>query len=496
MSRLEGEVEKQPLETEADSRRRWFALIVLCLGSLMIVLDTTIVNVALPSIRQDLGFSQTSLAWVVNAYLLTFGGFLLLGGRLGDLYGHRRLFLTGITLFTVASVCCGLATSQGFLVAARAVQGLGGAVASAVSLSLMMNLFTEPVERAKAMGVFGFVAAGGGSIGVLLGGILTDVLNWHWIFLVNLPIGVLVYFLSVRLLPVAHRAAGGMRLDVWGAVTVTASLMLAVYAIVNGNQEGWTSVQTLGLLGGAVVLLAAFLEIESHVRSPLMPLRLFKLRNVATANVVGVLWAAAMFAWFFLSALYLQLVLGYSPLQVGLAFLPANLIMGTFSLGLSAKIVMRFGIRKPLAIGLLLAATGLVLFTRAPAGGHFAADVLPSMILLGFGAGLAFNPVLLAAMSEVAPEESGLASGLVNTAFMMGGALGLAVLASLAASRTNNLTGSGHGPVAALNGGYHLAFLVGAVFAVGAATLGGLVLRTATMMAHAEAEAEPATEAA
>jgi EmrB/QacA subfamily drug resistance transporter len=495
MSRLEQDVGKQ-VTTEADSRRRWFALIVLCLGSLMIVLDTTIVNVALPSIRQDLGFSQTSLAWVVNAYLLTFGGFLLLGGRLGDLYGHRRLFLTGITLFTAASVCCGLATSQGFLVGARAVQGLGGAVASAVSLSLMMNLFTEPVERAKAMGVFGFVAAGGGSIGVLLGGILTDVLNWHWIFLVNLPIGVLVYFLSVRLLPVAHGSAGRMRLDVWGAVTVTASLMLAVYAIVNGNQKGWTSAQTLGLLGGAAVLLAAFLEIESHVRSPLMPLRLFKLRNVATANVVGVLWAAAMFAWFFLSALYLQLVLGYSPLQVGLAFLPANLIMGTFSLGLSAKIVMRFGIRKPLAIGLLLAATGLVLFTRAPVGGHFAPDVLPSMILLGFGAGLAFNPVLLAAMSDVAPEESGLASGLVNTAFMMGGALGLAILASLAASRTSSLTSSGHGPLAALNGGYHVAFLVGAVFAVGAATLGGLVLRTATMMAHAQHESEPVSEAA
>jgi EmrB/QacA subfamily drug resistance transporter len=496
MSRPEGEVGKRAVTAEADSRTRWFALIVLCLGSLMIVLDSTIVNVALPSIRQDLGFSQTSLAWVVNAYLLTFGGFLLLGGRLGDLYGPRRLFLTGITLFTAASVCCGLATSQGFLVAARAVQGLGGAVASAVALSLMMNLFTEPVERAKAMGVFGFVAAGGGSLGVLLGGILTDVLNWHWIFLVNVPIGVLVYFLSVRLLPTVHRSVAGTRLDVWGAVTVTSSLMLAVYAIVNGNQKGWTSGQTLGLLGGAVVLLAAFLVIESRVSSPLMPLRLFKLRNVATANVVGVMWAAAMFAWFFLSALYLQLVLGYSPLQVGLAFLPANLIMGTFSLGLSAKIVMRFGIRRPLGIGLLLAAAGLVLFTRAPVGGHFAVDVLPSMILLGFGAGLAFNPVLLAAMSDVAPEESGLASGLVNTSFMMGGALGLAILASLAASRTDTLTASGHGPLAALNGGYHVAFLVGAVFAVGAAMLGGLVLRTATMMAHAEAESEPVTEAA
>ena len=436
-----------------NSRTRWYALIVLCLGSLMIVLDTTIVNVALPSIRADLGFSETSLAWVVNAYLLTFGGFLLLGGRLGDLFGHRRLFLFGISLFTLASLVCGLSTTQGMLVAARAVQGLGGAVASAVSLSLMMTLFTEPAERAKAMGVFGFVAAGGGSIGVLLGGILTDSINWHWIFLVNLPIGVAVILLSLRLLPTAAGSAAVRRLDVAGAVTVTAALMLAVYAIVNGNQAGWSSGQTLGLLGGAVVLLATFLVIESRVDSPLVPLGLFRLRNVAVSNVVGVLWAAAMFAWFFLSALYLQLVLGYSPLKVGLSFLPANLIMGAFSLGLSAKLVMRFGLRKPLGTGLILAATGLLLFARAPVGGSFVVDVLPSMILLGFGAGMAFNPVLLAAMSDVAPEESGLASGVVNTAFMMGGALGLAVLASLAAHRSDSLRVSGEGVLSALTGG-------------------------------------------
>ncbi len=459
-----------------DSRTRWFALYVLCLASLMIVLDTTIVNVALPSIREDLGFSQTSLAWVVNAYLLTFGGFLLLGGRLGDLFGHRRLFLAGITLFTLASLGCGLAQSQEFLVTARAVQGLGGAVASAVSLSLMMNLFTEPADRAKAMGVFGFVAAGGGSIGVLLGGILTDSLDWHWVFLVNLPIGVLVYVLSLRLLPTARSRAAG-RLDIAGAVTVTASLMLAVYAIVNGNQQGWTSTQTIGVLGGAVALLALFLGIEARVRSPLVPLGLFRLRNVATANGVGVLWAASMFAWFFLSALYLQLVLGYSPLQVGLAFLPSNIIMGVFSLGVSAKLVMRFGIRLPLATGLLLAAAGLVLFARAPVDGSFVVDVLPSMILLGFGAGMALNPVLLAAMSDVDSSEAGLASGVVNTAFMMGGALGLAVLASLAASRTDGLSANGDSHLAALTGGYHVAFLLGAVFAAAAALIGAVLLR-------------------
>src|SRR5215208_1903728 len=377
-----------------SERTRWYALYVLCLASLMIVLDATIVNVALPSIKKDLGFTESSLAWVVNAYLLTYGGFLLLGGRLGDFLGPRKLFIGGIVLFTAASLVCGLSTTQWMLVAARAVQGIGGATASAVSLALMMGLFTTAGDRAKAMGFFGFVAAGGGSIGVLLGGVLTDTLNWHWIFLVNLPIGVLVYVLSLNLLPSAPGYAKG-RVDIAGAVTVTLSLMLAVYAIVNGNQEGWTSLPTLGMLGAAAALLAAFLVIEARVEPPLVPLGLLRRRNLATANVVGILWAAAMFAWFFLSALYLQLVLGYSPLQVGLAFLPANLIMGAFSIGLSAKLVMRFGIRKPLAAGLVLAAAGLALFVRAPVDGSFVVDVLPSMILLGVGAGMAFNPVLL-----------------------------------------------------------------------------------------------------
>jgi EmrB/QacA subfamily drug resistance transporter len=461
-----------------DHRKRWLALMVLCLGVLMIVLDTTIVNVALPSIRTDLGFSETSLVWVVNAYMLTFGGFLLLGGRLGDLYGHRRVFLAGLVLFTLASLACGVSTSQGLLVAARAVQGLGGAVVSAVSLSLIMNLFTEPADRAKAMGVYGFVCAGGGSIGVLLGGLLTSTLSWHWIFLVNLPIGVAVYALCVALLPSARGNAHGEKLDVAGAVTVTLSLMLAVYGVVNGNEAGWGSAQTLGLLGAAVVLLAAFIAIESRVRHPLMPLGLFKLRSVSVANVVGVLWAAAMFAWFFISALYMQLVLAYTPMQIGLAFLPANVIMAVFSLGLSAKIVMRFGIRKPLAVGLWLAAIGLALFARAPVDGSFVADVLPGMMLLGLGAGMAFNPLLLAAMSEVSPTDSGLASGVVNTAFMMGGALGLAVLASAAAARAASMQAAGAQLPLALTGGYNLAFLVGAVFAAAAGLIGALLLRS------------------
>ena len=465
-----------------DTRSRWLALLVVCLGDLMIVLDVTIVGVALPSIREDLGFSETSLAWVVNAYLLTFGGFLLLGGRLGDLFGHRRLFIAGIALFTAASLVCGLATSQAMLIGARAVQGVGGAVVSAVALSLIVTLFTEPGERAKAMGVFGFVAAGGGSIGVLLGGVITDLLSWGWIFLVNVPIGIAVAVASLAVLPGARASGQGVRLDVAGAVTVTASVMVAVYAVVNGNDVGWGTGRTLGLLGVAAALMALFLWIESRVESPLVPLGLFKLRNLAVSNVIGVLWSVAMFASFFLSALYLQLVLGYSPLEVGLVFLPGNLIMALFSLGLSARIVMRFGIRKPLTVGLSFAALGLLLFARAPVDGSLV-DVLPGMILLGIGAGMAFNPLLLAAMGDVPQEEAGLASGVVNTAFMLGGALGLAVLASLAASRTDTLTADGAGELEALTGGYHAAFFAGALFAAAAAVIGGLLLKPKEMMA-------------
>src|SRR5690349_3301808 len=473
-----------------DRRTRWLALYVLCLGDLMIVLDATIVNVALPSIRADLAFSEASLAWVVNAYLLTFGGFLLLGGRLGDLFGHRRLFLGGIALFTLASLACGLSTSQGVLIGARAVQGLGGAVVSAVALSLLMFLFQEPVERTKAMGFFGFVMAGGGSIGVLLGGVLTDALSWHWIFLVNIPVGILVFALCLPLLPGDRPAAEGRgRIDGAGAVTVTASLILAVYAIVNGNEAGWLSAQTLGLLAAAVAVLGDFLVIESRVSAPLVPLRLFKRRNLAVSNVVGILWSAGMFAWFFFAAQYISFVLGYDELQVGLAFLPANLIMGAFSLGLSARIVMRYGTRVPIGVGMTLVAIGLALFARAPVGGNFWMDVLPTMIVLGIGVGMAMNPVLIAAMSDVDQSEAGLASGIVNTAFMMGGALGLAVLASLAAWKTGGSTA-----VEALAAGYHLAFMIGVAFALLAAGIAVVFLRDRQVEPHLEAEAATALE--
>ena len=477
-----------------STRTRWLALVILCVGDLMIVVDTTVVNVALPSIRNDLGFSQTSLAWVVNAYMLTFGGFLLLAGRFGDLFGHRRLFLGGTAAFTVASLLCGISTTKGMLVAARAVQGLGGAVVSAVAFSLIVVLFTEPSERAKAMGVFGFVMSGGGSIGVLAGGVLTDLAGWHWVFLVNLPIGVLVTVVGLRLLPAVHTGAERTRLDVPGAVAITGAMVLAVYAIVNGNTAGWTSAQTLGLLGAALVVGAAFLAWESRVPAPLMPLGIFRHRNLSVANVVGILWAASMFALFFLSALYLQLVLHYSPLQVGLAFLPGNLIMMAFSLGVSAKLVMRFGFRTPLAFGLGVAALSLLWFARVPVHGSFAVDILPSMVLIGIGGGLAFNPVLMAAMSDVEQKDAGLASGITNTAFMMGGALGLAVLASAAAAHTRSLTASGRSTAAALTGGYHVAFLLGAVFALAAAAVGAALLRSGSSAA-VESE-EPALEAA
>jgi MFS family permease len=357
------------------------------------------------------------------------------------------------------------------------VQGLGGAVVTAVSLSLIMTLFPAPRDRAKAMGVYGFVAAGGGSVGVLLGGVLTDLLNWHAIFLVNVPIGGLVLALSFRLLPAATATTTTRRLDTAGAVTITAALVTAVYAIVGGNAAGWTSVRTLGLLAGAAVLLLVFVAVERRVPAPLIPLRLLRVRNVASANVVGVLWSAAMFAWFFLCALYLQNVLGYAPLAVGLAFLPGNVLSAALSLGVSAKLVLRYGIRRPLTVGLGLVGIGLLLLAKAPVDGHYVTDVLPAMVLLGIGAGLALNPMLLAAMTDVDQRDAGLASGITNTALMMGAALGLACLASVASSRTAHVAGHGVPTAVALTAGYHTAFLVSGLLAIAAAIIGAVAIR-------------------
>jgi EmrB/QacA subfamily drug resistance transporter len=463
-----------------DVRARWLALYTLCLGDLMIVLDTNIVNVALPSIQTDLGFSQSALAWVVNAYMLTFGGFLLLSGRLGDLYGNTRVFVGGVVSFTAASIACAFAPTSEFLVLGRAIQGLGGAAVSAVALALIMGLFTDPAERAKAMGFFGFVMSGGGALGVLFGGVLTGLLSWHWIFLVNAPMGVAVFVLARRVLPAdAVRESQG-RLDVLGAGLVTAALMVAVYAVVGGNAAGWTSAQTLGLLAAAAALLVAFVVREATVENPLVPLRLFRLRNLVVSQVVGALWAGAMFASFFLTALYMQQILGYDALEVGLAYLPTCLVMAACSLYVSDKLVMRFGIRKPLVVGLAPAGAALALFAMAPVHGSYVTHLLPGMVLLGLGAGIAFNPVLLAAMGDVEPQEAGLASGTVNTSFMMGGALGLAILVAVSTGVTE---GSSAAPATALNDGFQVAFAIGAVFAALAAVVGGVLLRPRPMQA-------------
>jgi EmrB/QacA subfamily drug resistance transporter len=451
--------------------KRWLALFVLCLGALMIVLDTTIVNVALPSIKASLGFSDTGLVWIINAYMLTFAGFLLLGGRLGDLFGHRRVFLSGLVVFVLASLTCGLAGSQWLLIAARAVQGLGGAVVNAVALSLVLTLFVDEHERARAMGFFGFVAAGGGAVGVFLGGLLTGSFDWHWVFLVNVPIGVLVFVLCLLLLPHSKREDAPEHLDAWGAAAITASLMLAIYAIVGGNQAGWLSGQTLGLLAGALALFGSFVYIESRAKAPLVPGSMLRLPNIVPVSFIGMLWSAAMFTWFFLSALYMQLILGYAPLAIGLAFLPANLIMAVFSVWLSAKVIDRFGIKGPLVLGMLCIGAGLALFALAPADGSLWRHIMPAMVVLGFGCGMAFNPVLLAGTRYVPQNEAGLASGVLNTAFMMGGSLGLAILASVAAWRAAALASAGAPQSAALLSGYHAAFWLGACAALGAALI-------------------------
>jgi EmrB/QacA subfamily drug resistance transporter len=435
---------------------------------LMIVLDATIVNVALPTIQDDLGFSQSSLAWVVNAYLIAFGGLLLLAGRLGDLIGQRRIFLIGLAIFTGASAVCALSQNQGMLIGARFVQGAGGAIASAVILGMIVTMFPEPREQAKAIGVYSFVASAGASIGLLAGGILTQAINWHWIFFVNIPIGVGVALLAVRL--VEGREGIGLKAgaDIPGALLITSGLMLGVYTILEAGDNGWGSAQTLGLGGVSLALLASFVARQARIETPLMPLRLFRSRNVAGANLVMALLVVGFFGMFFLGALYLQGILGYDALGVGLAFLPSCIVMGTLSLGYAEKLIMGIGPRAALVGGLAAAAAGLLLFARAPVDGSWVVDVLPVMLLLGTGAGLAFPALMTLAMSGATPSDAGLASGFVNTTVQVGGAIGLAVLATVATSHTSTLLADGESKAQALNSGYHLAYLIGAVLVAAA----------------------------
>jgi EmrB/QacA subfamily drug resistance transporter len=478
--------------THSD-RSRWMALYVLCAGVLMIVLDATIVNVALPSIKEDLGFSQNDLAWVVNAYLIAFGGLLLLAGRLGDLIGQRRVFLIGLVLFTVASVLCATAQTQEMLVGARFIQGVGGALSSAVVLGMIVTMFPEPREQAKAIGVYGFVASAGGSIGLLAGGVLTEAINWHWIFLINAPVGAATAWLALRLID--ERPGLGLRegADVPGALLLTVGLMIGVYTILEVHEQGWGSTQTLVLGAVALSLIAAFVVRQALVARPLVPLRLFRSRNVSGANIVQALVVVGMFGMFFLGALYLQQILGYDPLEVGLAFLPATLVMGFLSLRVSGPLVMRHGLRAAIIPALSLMAAGMLLFARTPVDATFVTDILPPMVLIGMGAGLGFPAMMNLAMSGVDMKDSGLASGLVNTSVQVGGAIGLAVLATLAAERTEGQAAAGVDAATALNSGFHLAYLVGAALVVVAILVALYVLRG---QGSPQAAAQPAYETA
>jgi EmrB/QacA subfamily drug resistance transporter len=483
-------------EVTAPDRTRWLALYVLCAGMLMIVLDATIVNVALPSIQDSLDFSQSNLAWVVNAYLIPFGGLLLLAGRMGDLVGQRRVFLIGLAIFTTASLLCAASESQEMLIGARFVQGIGGALASAVILGMIVTLFPEPREQAKAIGVYGFVASAGGSIGLLAGGALTQAISWHWIFLINLPIGIATAYGALRL--VEGRAGIGLKegADIPGAALITASLMIGVYTILGISEHGWGSTQTIVLSLVSWVLLAAFIVRQARIPNPLMPLRLFRSRNVAGANTIQALLVAGMFGMFFLGALYLQRVLGYDALEVGLAFLPATIVMGTLSLGFSEKLIMRFGPRTTLIPGVLMIGGGLLLFARTPVDGSYVADLLAPMLLVGAGVGTAFPSLMTLAMSGATPSDAGLASGLVNTSMQVGGAIGLAVLATLAAERTDSQTAAGASHLAALNSGYHVAYLVGAALVGIAAVVAVTVLRAPAPMGAPEGASEAEHERA
>ncbi|HEV2944829.1 MAG TPA: MFS transporter [Solirubrobacteraceae bacterium] len=480
--------------SHSNQDSRWIALYVLCAGVLMIVLDVTVVNVALPSIQTDLGFSTQSLAWVVNAYLIAFGGLLLLAGRFGDLIGRRSVLLTGLFIFTAASMLCGLAQSQEMLVGARFLQGAGGAMTSAVILGMIVTMFPEPHEQAKAIGVYAFVASAGGAVGLLAGGVITQAINWHWIFFINVPVGIATAMAIVRLLERDEGIGLSEGADVPGAVLITGALMLGVYTIVKPAAEnGWGASRTLLLGALSLLLLAVFVLRESTAAKPLMALRIFRSRNVTGANLIQVFSVAGMFGMFFLGALYMQRILHYDALEIGLAFLPVTVIMGTLSVRYAQPLAMRFGARNLMFPGLGLIAVGLLWFMRAPVNGNYITDIFPVMVVFGLGAGICFPALMGLAMSGATPSDAGLASGLVNTTAQVGGALGLAVLATLSASHSDKLIKSGHSTAAALTSGYHLAFGIGAAL-VGCAILVALaVVRPVAMPVH-EAQAQQDTD--
>jgi EmrB/QacA subfamily drug resistance transporter len=459
----------------------------------MVILDGTIVNVALPSIQSDLGFSQSSLAWVINSYLIAFGGLLLLSGRLGDLIGRKRILLVGLAVFTVASLLCGLSVSPEMLIAARFIQGVGGALSSAVALGMIVTMFPEPREQARAFGVYSFVASAGASIGLLAGGILTQAISWHWIFFVNVPIGLVAALLSWRLLE-SDRGIGLSRgADVIGAVLVTGALMLGVYTIVGTSTYGWGSARTVGLGVLSVLLLAGFVVRQATAKKPLLPLNIFRPRNVWGANLVQFLLVAGMVAFFFMSSLYLQRVVGLNPLQIGLAFMPVAVTIGVLSLGVSARVTMRFGARRVLLPALAFVAAGFALYIRVPVHSTYVIDLLPGMLLLGVGAGLVFPALATLAMSSATEADSGMASGLLNTTAQVGGALGLAVLATVAASQTAQLLAAGDNAASALTGGFRMVFGASTGLLVAGILLSATVLRGTTERQASEREPDEAT---
>lgn len=460
----------------APGASRWLALAVLCAGMLMIILDGSIVTVALPAIQHDLHFSASGLTWIVNAYLIAFGGLLLLAGRLGDLLGRKRIFTAGLGLFTAASLVCGLSASQDVLIAARFIQGIGGAATAAVSLGMIVTLFPEPYERGKAIAAYSFVGAAGASIGQVLGGALTQALDWHWIFFINLPIGVVAIALAVKVLRPDRGTRLAGRADGLGAVLVTAGLMLSVYTIVGTSRYGWSSARTAGLAAFAAALLAAFVLRQAKAGSPLLPLRVFRSRNVSGANLIQILMISAMFGFQILIALYMQNVLGYGAASTGLAMLPAAVMIAAVSLGLSARLSARFGERKVLLTGLALLVAALSLLIRLPAHAEYAADLLPTMLLIG-GAGLALSANTTLGMSGANLSDAGVASGLFNTTQQIGGALGVAVLSTLATTRTSALRASGDSTTSALTGGFHLAFAIATGLLAAAFILAVTILR-------------------
>ncbi len=470
---------------------RWLSLIVLCTGFLLIVVDMTIVNVALPSIQKDLGFTQSGLAWVINAYLIAFGGLLLLAGRLGDLIGRKTVFLAGLAIFTGASALCGLSFAQPMLIGARFLQGIGGAVSSAVILAMIVTLFPEPLERAKAFGVFGFIASAGAAVGLLAGGIITEAGSWHWIFFVNIPLGAVTGLAAVRLLERDRGIGVGEGADVLGALMVTIALMLGVYTIVQTSDYGLASTRILVLGAASLTLLAAFVVRQARTRNPILPLRILRSRTVAGANVVQALMNSAFLGFFFMGSLDLERVLGYSPLEIGLAFLPVAVVMAVFSIRFSAQLIARFGAGPMLGTGLTLALAALAMVSLSPVHADYAVHMLAPMVMFGLGGGLAFPSLTMIAMADVAPAEAGLASGLLNTTGQVGGAFGLAVLATIAGSRTVDLLRGGVDMTVALAGGYHFAWLVGAGVVAVTLAVAALTLR-AKQSAPAQVDAVPA----